>query len=114
MDDEQRRFLAVQAVLAVAATVAFVLVLVVESPAHDAPSGWTYPSSCCSDFDCREVSGEAVEERPEGYLIVATGEVIPMTDRKVRVSPDGRFHWCSRGGKPDGATICLFAPHGGS
>lgn len=78
--------------------------------AHDAPSGWSYPIACCSDFDCREVSDAAVEERPEGYVIVATGEVIPMTDRKVRPSPDGVFHWCSRGGRDESATICLFVP----
>lgn len=78
--------------------------------AHDAPTGWTYPAACCSGTDCREVPADWVEERPEGYRIVVTGEVIPMTDRKVRPSPDGRFHWCSVAGKDDGATICLFAP----
>lgn len=78
--------------------------------AHDAPSGWTYPLSCCSDYDCREVPADWVEERPEGYRIVITGEVIPMTSRKVRPSPDGVFHWCSVAGSDDSATICLFAP----
>ncbi len=33
-----------------------------------------------------------------------------MTDRKVRQSPDGQFHWCSFAGKADGKTICLFVP----
>lgn len=85
--------------------------------AHDAPSGWTYPLSCCSDYDCREVADAftpdatvRVLERPDGYVISSTGEVIPMTSRKVRPSPDGVFHWCSTGGRDDGATICLFAP----
>ncbi|WP_421925026.1 hypothetical protein [Neoaquamicrobium sediminum] len=78
--------------------------------AHDAESGWTYPLSCCSDYDCREVADAAVLERPEGYVIKVTGEVIPMTSRKVKPSPDGVFHWCWVAGRDDGATICLFVP----
>lgn len=78
--------------------------------AHAAPSGWTYPLACCSDFDCREVADADVVEGPRGYIIKLTGEVIPMTSRKVRNSPDGQFHWCSVAGKADGRTICLFVP----
>lgn len=84
--------------------------------AHDAkptsamPQGWSYPISCCSGYDCREVPYTQIKEGPEGYVIASTGELIPMTDRKVKPSPDGEFHWCSRGGKEDGATICLFVP----
>jgi hypothetical protein len=83
---------------------------VLPSFAHDAPSGWTYPLACCSDFDCREVAEADVVEGPQGYVIKVTGEVIPMTSRKVRNSPDGQFHWCSVAGKTDGRTICLFVP----
>lgn len=78
--------------------------------AHDAPSGWKYPLACCSGYDCREVPASAVVEGPEGYVIRTTGELIPMSDRKVRMSPDGVFHWCSVAGKDDGKTICLFVP----
>ena len=78
--------------------------------AHDAPTGWTYPLACCSGFDCREVADADVLERPEGYVIRATSEVIPMSSHKIRDSPDGRFHWCSVAGRDDGATICLFVP----
>lgn len=78
--------------------------------AHDAKSGWTYPLSCCSNYDCREVADAEVLERPEGYVIKVTGEVIPMTSRRVKPSPDGVFHWCSVAGRDDGATICLFVP----
>jgi hypothetical protein len=78
--------------------------------AHDAKSGWSYPLACCSDYDCREVADAAIEERPEGYVIKVTGEVIPMTSGKVRTSPDGVFHWCSVRGREDGKTICLFVP----
>ena len=90
---------------------AFVLSLApFPADAHDAKSGWAYPLACCSDYDCREVAEAEVLERPEGYVIKVTGEVIPMTSRKVRNSPDGQFHWCSVKGRDDGATICLFVP----
>lgn len=78
--------------------------------AHEAKSGWRYPYACCSDRDCREVSNTAVTEGPEGYVIRVTGEVLPYTDKRVRNSPDGVFHWCSVAGKMDGRTICLFVP----
>ena len=83
---------------------------IIPAAAHDAPSGWTYPLACCSDFDCREVADADVVEGPQGYVIKVTGEVIPMTSRKVRPSPDGVYHWCSVNGQQDGATICLFVP----
>lgn len=80
------------------------------SHAHDAPSGWTYPNSCCSNFDCRHVSFTAISERPQGYIINSTGEVLSYTDRRVRISPDGEYHWCSTAGDDHGRTICLFVP----
>lgn len=83
---------------------------VIVAHAHDAPSGWSYPFSCCSNHDCRMVSAEAVRERPEGYEIGATGEIVPYADARVRMSPDGDFHWCSVAGKDDTLTICLFVP----
>ncbi|WP_085467649.1 hypothetical protein [Mesorhizobium australicum] len=82
-----------------------------EASAHDAPAGWTYPLSCCSSFDCREAQTGEVEERPEGFVIAGTGEIVPMTDRRIRNSPDGKFHWCARqSGVDAGCTICLFVP----
>ncbi|WP_026619850.1 hypothetical protein M728_004206 (plasmid) [Ensifer sp. WSM1721] len=78
--------------------------------AHDAPSGWQYPTSCCSNLDCRQVAQTAVSERPQGFIIKATGEVLPYADRRVRISPDGEYHWCSAEGKAYGKTICLFVP----
>ncbi len=84
--------------------------------AHDAvptaakPEGWSYPFACCSGYDCRAVPADWVEERPEGFRIVPTGEVVPMTDVRVKNSPDGAFHWCSVAGADDGRTICLFVP----
>jgi len=84
--------------------------------AHDAmptaaqPNGWSYPFSCCSGYDCREVPKAAIGERPEGYVINGTGEVIAMTDTRIKDSPDGAYHWCSVGGAANGRTICLFVP----
>ena len=80
--------------------------------AHDAPSGWTYPSSCCSGHDCYPVSGPALETAADGYHIKATGEVIPFTSRRIKPSGDGSYHRCSWGGDVNSSTICLFIPSG--
>jgi hypothetical protein len=84
--------------------------------AHDAlptaakPNGWSYPFSCCSGYDCREVSAKQISERPEGYVINGTGEVVAYSDARLKDSPDGVFHWCSVAGADDSRTICLFVP----
>lgn len=80
--------------------------------AHDAPSGWAYPSSCCSGRDCYPVSGPALETAADGYHIKATGEVIPFTSRRIKASGDGSYHRCSWGGDVNASTICLFIPSG--
>ena len=51
-----------------------------------------------------------IRERPQGYVIGTTGEVVGYADKRVRVSPDGLWHWCSVAGADDGRTICLFTP----
>lgn len=86
------------------------IVLAVRAEAHDAASGWSYPFACCSGHDCREVSKGFVGEKPEGFVIGSTGEVVGYQDERLRNSPDGEFHWCSVAGKDDGKTICLFVP----
>lgn len=78
--------------------------------AHDAPSGWSYPFACCSNFDCRQVSSKAISERPEGYVINGTGEVVSYADTRLKDSPDGEYHWCSTAGGDHSRTICLFVP----
>lgn len=98
--------LALLAVLVIAAFFALIHL----AAAHDAPSGWSYPVACCSNFDCREVPYTSVREGGEGYVIEATGEVLPYGDARVKDSPDGEFHWCSAAGAMDGRTICLFVP----
>jgi len=84
--------------------------LVAPASAHDAKSGWRHPLECCSNKDCREISASQISERPEGYVIQPTGERIPYSDHRIRVSPDGVYHWCSMQGRNDSATICLFIP----
>lgn len=100
------------------------LIVIFAQPAraHDAlptaaqPKGWSYPTSCCSLADCREVgstrssSKVKVAETQAGYKISTTGEVLAFGDTRIKDSPDGEFHWCSRAGADDGETICLFAP----
>ena len=78
--------------------------------AHDAPKGWSYPFSCCSGFDCREVSAQAISQKSEGYVIKRTGEVVSYSDKRLRDSPDGEYHWCSVSGADNTRTICLFVP----
>lgn len=78
--------------------------------AHEAPTGWSYSQSCCSNFDCREVDSEAIKTKPNGYVIMLTGEVIPYNDTRLRESPDGLYHWCSAGGLETSNTICLYRP----
>lgn len=78
--------------------------------AHEALSGWAYPTSCCSGRDCYPVSGPALEAAADGYHIKATGEVIPFTSRRIKPSGDGLYHRCSWGGNVNASTICLFIP----
>ena len=90
--------------LGVAGMVAGVFLTATNAGAHDAlptaaqPLGWSYPFSCCSRYDCRGVAHNAIGERPEGYVIEGTGEVIGYTDSRIKNSPDGMFHWCSVAG----------------
>lgn len=79
--------------------------------AHEAPSGWKYPLLCCSNKDCRPVTSADVAETPDGYLIRATGEVVPYNDRRVKPSGDLDMHLCQQHGDFDnGRVLCLFEP----
>lgn len=88
-------------------------------PTAAKPQGWSYPFACCSGYDCREVGtphraagteGIRISEKPGGYEISSTRELIPYGDPRIKDSPDGQFHWCSVAGSAVGRTICLFAP----
>lgn len=78
--------------------------------AHDAPSGWSYDVSCCSNIDCRPIPSSAVWESAAGYLITLDNETIPYGDERIKDSPDGLYHWCSVYGLDKGRTICLYVP----
>ena len=97
-----------RAVAAVSLAMAFPITL--PALAHDAPTGWSYPFSCCSGYDCREVSEKAISESPQGYVIKGTGELVSYSDARLKNSPDGEYHWCSVAGADDSRTICLFVP----
>lgn len=88
-----------------------IFVFIIQSYAHDAPTGWTYPMECCSNYDCR--MDNRVKVVPRGYQ-VPSGEVVPFDDKKVRQSPDGEYHWCTGGGYNHSPTLCLFVPANGS
>lgn len=119
--DEKRRgcgkcFLLALVAGAAAAGAIAIFLAATDAMAHDAlpsaakPNGWSYPFSCCSGYDCREVPRNAISERPEGYVINGTGEVLAYTDTRLKDSPDGKYHWCSVAGANDSRTICLFRP----
>ena len=82
-------------------------------PTPKQPLGWTYPFSCCSGIDCRQVTNGKngiVREEAGGYVIAKTGEKIIYGDTRIKDSPDGEFHWCSVAGADDSRTLCLFVP----
>lgn len=81
--------------------------------AHDAPTGWTYPWSCCSSMDCQQVANPRVHETPNGYVVDGATDAAPIAyaDKRVKDSPDGDYHWCAhQAGVDAGKTICLFRP----
>ena len=70
-----------------------------------------YPTSCCSDRDCRaliEEDGETVTEFAQGWQLW-DGRTIAR--RLVKLSPDRRFHLCETRSK---TILCFFAPPGAS
>ena len=98
-------------VATLAAAFSVSLLAVIPARAHEAPTGWTYPWACCSNMDCQEVQASAISERPQGYVIQSTGEVVAYADKRVKNSPDGEYHWCAhQKGLDAGRTICLFVP----
>jgi hypothetical protein len=80
--------------------------------AHEAPSGWSYDTACCSGMDCRPVEPGEVSATPRGYEIAPTGEIVPFNSTKVRPSGDGAMHRCMVGGETTIPTICIYVPGG--
>ena len=80
--------------------------------AHDAKSGWTYPSDCCGGGDCYEISEKDLVVTGQGWRVKATGEIFPYN--QTRRPEDGQYHRCSVQGNPALRTYCLFTPEPGS
>ena len=88
-----------------------------EARAHEAaatvamPLGWSYPFSCCSNQDCKQATDAEVREVVKGYLVTASGEIVPYGDKRIKDSPDGLFHTCQVAGDfKEGRVLCLFVP----
>lgn len=93
-------------------------------PTAAAPLGWSYPSACCSGYDCAQAAGYRVFETPKGYSFTikpgqhqfitehAYTDTIPYGDKRIKNSPDGRFHVClsSAPERKPSRTICLYVP----
>jgi hypothetical protein len=76
------------------------------------PLGWSYPVSCCSNKDCREVPATTLTPVKGGWRVELNGQFIPNNSSKLRDSPDGRYHLCMAGAKftPTGTALCIFTP----
>ena len=76
-----------------------------------------YPPSCCSGFDCRPISQDAVQATSTGFFIRESGETIPYSDTRIRITPPeggGLVHRCSVGGNSAAPTICIYIPSWGN
>lgn len=107
---DRRHRVLILAMLIAAAVCLFMALVTGSSDAHEAPSGWSYPFACCSTNDCRSVPADWVQEQPDGFRIVITGEELAYQDNRIRFSPDNEWHWCSIARANDSRTICLFVP----
>lgn len=104
--------------LAVGATIAAVAVVLAimagagRAGAHEAPAGWSYPTSCCSNQDCKPALRGEIRETREGYTLTTTGEFVAHGDRRIKpISQDGEFHVCQQGCDFDhGRILCLLIP----
>ncbi|MGE0290517.1 MAG: hypothetical protein AB7I42_29530 [Bradyrhizobium sp.] len=87
-------------VLRVAITITFLsalvvlagLVILARAQAHDAPSGWAYPNSCCGGSDCAPLRAGDLEFTSQGWKVKLTGEVIPLA--AAQPSGDRQNHRC--------------------
>lgn len=81
------RLVLLLAVLAIMALAAFG-----RAYAHDAPSGWPYPSECCGGNDCHPVECSDVEETAYGWL----WDGVPFPRPSVKSSHDRQCHACTQ------------------
>ena len=79
-------------------------------PRHSRSAG-NIPGPAAPTWIARCSAIRAISEKPEGYVINGTGEVVAYADKRVKDSPDGEYHWCAhQAGLDAGHTICLFVP----
>lgn len=78
-----------------------------------------YSKDCCDDKDCRPAADGEVRETADGYVIQSMKTTVPFNDKRIRYSPDGRFHVCpfSAMGEISGSAVtsrldtrCLYVP----
>ncbi len=109
------------------AVLAVVVLAVSVAMAHDAPSGWRYPTICCSPGDdCNPVHTHEIEVTQQGYYIPALDRTVPFD--AANSSPDGDYHYCTRDDAERGeiirrsvkeyevmdrSTLCFWAPRNG-
>lgn len=83
-------------------------------PSKSQPLGWVYGSECCSLMDCFALSEGSVFETHNGYVIKATQELIPYSDKRIHKSKDEFYHQCTMGGNHhEPHSICLYVPDRG-
>lgn len=83
--------------------------------AHEAPSGFRYLSSCCSDQDCRPADPGEIVPVSGGWHVVPSNLYVVSNDHRIHESPDGRFHICNiRAGDRTSGFWCLYIPAHGS
>lgn len=71
---------------------------------------------CCDEKDCHPQPAGSIVERPDGFLIKATGEIFPK-ERVIWKSQDGEWWRCEnaiRGPQGQVTTRCLIGPPPGS
>lgn len=81
--------------------VVVLLLLVGPALAHDAPSGWQYPTECCSDRDCKQISCVKLE------AMIQSGQVPASIIRK---SGDTDCHLCQQPFASTNKYYCAFRP----
>jgi hypothetical protein len=120
-DETARRLPTITAAAATYIAVVLVVWLVIlglliwsatKAEAHD----W-FPANCCSGFDCRVIKQSDVQTTVRGFVLPGNSEVVPYSSPKIKQTPpegDGDYAACTKGGKPDGAIICLYIPTWGT
>jgi len=75
---------------------------------HTMASGFHYEEACCSDDDCKELHDGEVHVVKDGY--VWRGDLFKVTDKRLRTSPDGKFHGCMYWEMDEEYRPCLYVP----